>query len=316
MTTAPRAGALLLAVALSVGLVACTDDEGPAPTTTAGPTTTTEVPLATPPEILDAGLEPRQELRLQYQPGDEIVLRTATDLAVEQDVDGQRQRLDSPPIVQLVHLTVTAVEAGTTTVALGIDGVTVDGRDTDLSAERVAALQAALDPLTQVTGSMELDELGRATAVSLEVPEAISDDGRTAIESLRAQLRQLSPSLPEEAVGVGARWRTTAPAGALAGADLDAQLAQTITLVGIEGDRLTYDATVEVLASPQDLANGAGRLTALDVTGRATGWYELGSPAQEAEVRTTGSLTIESGDEPTTVEQRTSSVVRITPQAP
>lgn len=311
--------ALTLALALVLASAGCTDDDAPPPTTAAPTTTTTEVPLATAPELLDPGAEPRQALRLAYRPGDEVVLRIATDVAVEQEVAGRTQRLDSPPIVQLVRLTVAAAESGSTTLELAIDEVTVDGRDVDLSVEQVAELQAALDPLTGITGTIELDELGRATAVALDLPDDLPGAAAEAIAGLEGQLRQLTPALPEGEVGVGARWRSRVDARGLAGAGVDAELVQTVTLLALEEGRATYDATVEVLADPQaiELADGTeGELVAVSIAGRSTGWFEVSSPRQEAEVRTEGTATLTAADGAEAIDQRTVTVVRVASQAP
>lgn len=315
-----RARAALAALLVGAVLAGCSGgSDDPAPTTTEATTTTTEVPLATPPEVLDPGAEPRQALRLAYQPGDAIVLRYAVDLAVEQESGGRRQRLDSPPIVQLLRLTVEEVDGTDTVMGLAIESITVDGRDVDLSEEQVAALQAALDPLVGVTGTIRLDELGRTTDVAVDAPDDLPESAAASLAQLEDQLRQISPSLPEEEVGVGARWVARSDASGLAGGSIEGTLVQTVTLIGIEGDRLTYDATVEVLADPQDLALPDGTeasLSSAKVQGRSKGWFELGSPAQEADATTTGELQLAVGDDATPVDQRSSSVVRVTSQAP
>lgn len=321
MTFGSRLGALGLALALVGGAGACTSDAGSdaSPTsTTDATTTTTEVPLALPPAVLNPGRAPRQELRFALEEGDEVVLRYATDVAIDQEFDGRRQRLDSPPIVQLVRLTVTAVDGDEAELAMATESVTVDARDTDLTDEQVAELQASLDPLTGVTGTIRVDELGRTLAAELDVPDDLPAAVAQSVVQLEDQLRQLTPSLPEQPVGVGAEWVSRSDASGVPGAG-SGEIVRTLRVVAIDGDRVTYEATNELDGGPQELDLGDGTeatVVSSQMTGTSEGWFELGSPAQELDASTESTMALTVGDDETPVDQRTSIRVRIAPQAP
>ena len=74
---AARLASVVPFVTLVAATTACTSGSDPSPSSTTA-TTTTTVALADPPEVLDAGAEPRRELRLAYRTGDEVVLRAVS----------------------------------------------------------------------------------------------------------------------------------------------------------------------------------------------------------------------------------------------
>lgn len=302
------AGAIACLLA-TTGLTSCSKDRGASPTTTATSTTTT-IPVAEPPEVLDAGAAPRRQLRPTMHAGDQVRLRVATDVIVHQTVDGRQQRLDTPPIVQQVALTVTDADDTGYGLRIEIDSVVVNGRDSDLDAERVQALTDQVAPLAGLVGTSRFDHLGRPIAIEIDAPDGLSDSARSALSGLRDQLAHLAPALPEEAVGVGARW--TSPI-ATADGGLDLTGSQTVAITAIDGDRISYEVVIDAEAPAQELSSG-DHLTSANATGEGTGWFDLASPAYAVDVTTKGTAT--STREASRVEQRTQTVVRVTPQDP
>ena len=317
MSFARRAGALALAGALAA-TTACTSGSDPSPSSTTA-TTTTTVALADPPEVLDAGAEPRRELRLAYRTGDEVVLRIAQDLVVDQ-VEGDRaQQLDSPPIVQVVALRVASVDEDEIVLETTVRSATVEAAGTALDADQAAALQEQLDGLAGLRGEVHLDPLGRVLATELERPDDLPDEVGRVLDALGAQLGQLSPRLPEEAVGPGARWRSEVPVVALGDGAVSGTTVQTTTLTAVDGDQLTLSVELALDRDEGAIERADGTiLRDLALTGSGTAVIGLDRPTQRSELRTRSSATLVVeggvGDGPRTVEQRTTTLSRVGPQ--
>ena len=247
------------------------------PTSTTSTTTTAPVPRTDPPELLDAGAEPRQALRVAYTEGQEATVTLTSDLQVEQRSEGRTQRLDSPPIVQTLAYRVGTVTDDGAQLTVEITDVAVKAKGTGLDDE-VARLQDELDPLVGLQTTATATPLGEVRDVAFDVPDGLGAAATAQIEALDGQIEALGPSLPVEPVGVGARWRTSvaSPAGGVR-----TTLASTVTLTGVDADGVAYTSDLTGTAAPQDLQlaglpdGTTARLESSKLTGRATGTMRL-----------------------------------------
>jgi len=75
--------------------------------------------------------------------------------------------------------------------------------------EVVNALRPSLTPLVGLSGSVVADSRGQTKSTSLNLPQALDPTTQQIFEQLSSSLGQLYAPLPEEAVGLGARWRAS-----------------------------------------------------------------------------------------------------------
>lgn len=294
--------AALAAVAPGCGLFG--DDDAPAPTTTAV-TTTTAVPAPTT-ELLDPGAEPRRPLRFAF-PAGEVVVHISMDLSVLQDVDGSVSGVDPPAVVQVVRLATTPREGGDAAVTVTVEDVRLGGGATD---EQRAALGDELAALVGLTGTGVIDDRGRVTDFSYASDGAPGGDLAPIVDGFGDQLQALVAPLPEEPVGVGARWRSTTSAD-VGGAAMPVSTVYELT--DLTGDDLSYTSTGDGTARdlPLDPARFPGDITPhlLEVrsTSRGTGTVSLRSLAASAVVsgETTQSMRFDDADGSSTVRQQT-----------
>lgn len=292
-------GAVALLVTGSVsgcGLLG-SDDASPTTTAPAPTTTTTEAPKATadPPELLDAGAEPRQPLRVAYTEGDEATVTFTSDLQVRQDSKGRTQRIDSPPIAQTLRYEVGAVDDDGARLTIRIEAIGAKGKGTGLDDEQIQAIDEQLAPLVGLEATATATPLGELADLSFDPPEDLDAPLATQLDALEEQLPALGPGLPSEPVGVGASWRTTSTT-TVGGAAV--ATTSTITVTAIADGSVAYTSTIRTSAEPQDLAlsgladGTTARLTASDVEGTGTGSMGLDHVALALRTRLRGTQAI------------------------
>ncbi|WP_421117824.1 hypothetical protein ACE2AJ_10255 [Aquihabitans daechungensis] len=290
------------AVAATMLVAGCSlfggDDDAPATTTTSTSTTTTTAPpvaRSQAPELLDAGDEPRQPLRVAYSEGDEAEITFTSDLQVTQQNGDRTQRLDSPPIAQTLTYTVGRVSDEGAQLTVRIDAIAAKGKGTGLSGEELDALDEELEPLVGTEGNGLVTPLGELQDFVFDVPDGLPDDLAAQLDALQDQIPALGPALPAEPVGVGASWRTTSTSSA-GGAEVET--VSTINVTGIEDGLLRYTSTIRTSAEPQDillagLAEGTiARLESSDLQGSSTGAMGLDRVAISLRTQLSGSQAI------------------------
>lgn len=286
--TRRRARAAAGAVAAAVVLAGCSlfgsDGDTPTATTTAPSTTsTTAAPTARsqPPELLDAGDEPRQALRVAYTEGDTAEITFTSDIEIAQESDGRIQRIDSPPVAQVLTYTVGTVTDAGAELTVRIDSIAAKGKGTGMTEEELAAFDEELAPLAGIEGTTTVTPLGEIDAIAFDVPDDLPEALAAQIEALEDQLPALGPAFPAQAVGVGASWRTTSTSST-GGAEVETVSTITVTAIG-EGT-VEYRADIRVSAEPQaieltGLPEGTtARLDSSVTTGSSTGTMGLDRP--------------------------------------
>lgn len=206
--------------------------------------------------LLDAGAEPRRELR--YHP----VAGAHEPMTIRVDLD-----FDMAGLGRIVSPT-TVMRAATDVVAVQADGVIV---------QRLILEQAEVEPRAGATPEME-----RAMAAELEgsTCDVATQrmDARGNVLGVRVvgdgmladqldQLDGLSTPLPAEAVGVGASWQVQETV-TQKGITLDRVV--TMDLVAIDGERVTLRGTIDVTAPPQSIDQDGVRTELTSMSGTAT----------------------------------------------
>jgi hypothetical protein len=135
--------------------------------------------------------------------------------------------------------------------------------DKRVKAELAKAYEAALAPLVGIKGSGITSNRGITKDVKFDVPADASDALKAALAMARGAATQLAQPLPDEAVGIGAKWQTTSTAVI---GEITAVTNATYKLVALEGTQ----AKLEVTVSVKGTGSGAGNLTTEAKGGGAT----------------------------------------------
>jgi hypothetical protein len=259
VTRARAAAAAIAAAGLVLAGCSGSDDQAePSPSTTAAPTTTTTVPEADL-RVLDPGAEPRRELRYRLTEGSATLATFTTDLELEQERAGVRQRLDAPPVRQTLAHRVTSVDDdGVAQVESEVVALEVQADGTGLTVAEVDELQRQLAPLARTTGSVEVGLRGEVLGVEAGDGSATDDGTDDATDDLAAAALGLAPVLPEEPVGIGGRWEIATDVE-LGGRPAVVERTYTLTALDDEGFTWELDVTIDGASTFTGQASGSNR---------------------------------------------------------
>jgi len=275
----------LLALTLVVSLAAACgsdDDASDATTTTLARSTTTEEPTTTTTEapassvtveLLDAGAEPRQVLRLRVTEGATDATTQRTQITLVQEIGGQRQELAAPTTEIDMDHAVEDVEDDRFTL-VGTFGA---ARVAEGDPAAVAETERLLGELEGAAIALAMTDRGAIVESRID---GLGDTGNPVFDqltsSLADQAANLSFPFPEQAVGVGARWSVTTEAE-IAGLPMRAQYLVTATRIDDAGVAADLAATLTFVPGPVDLQGVQGEVIEGELTGTGTVTWPLAS---------------------------------------
>ncbi|MGF1469467.1 MAG: hypothetical protein ACFCGT_25380 [Sandaracinaceae bacterium] len=156
--------------------------------------------------LLAPGATPRRALRYRHDEGhvENVLVRLAIQEIAESG--GQAQMGGTPPISLLVRLGPTRLDGSLVEIPVVID-MAQAAVPAEVDPEAAAAIQRQVEPLSRVRGVLVTDRLGRTRGTRVPLPPDVSFETAQMLGDIRATL--MTVPLPEEQVGVGARWETT-----------------------------------------------------------------------------------------------------------
>ena len=267
-------GALVVGAALvlsSCGLFGGSDgSDATRSSTVPRSTSTTSTTIAAPStDLLSPGTAPRRVLRLELTPGVTTVAMT-TDIDLTQRAAGTTTKVPSPAVRQVVAFRVGTFTDGVADVSFAIRSSAVVRANTDLTDAEVTSIDEAYATLAGIGGTGRIDTQGHLTGFRYQIPPGASPTVRTYLTTVQDQFQDLSVPLPTEAVGVGARWRSTRT---LVSSGVNVTQETTYTLTSLSDTEMGYTSVVTQTAQDQDmtLAGLPTGTTAHLVSARGTG---------------------------------------------
>ena len=241
--------------------------------------------------ILSTGTGTKKALR--YSIPADFKTHLELTVAVEMTINalGQAIAVPSTPIRLGADVAVTKIEGDDITYSLAFTGATLDG---DATSPLASALQAGMAGISGVKGITTVSTQGvTKSSSSLEVSDA-------ALKTMLAQssVENLSSALPEEAVGVGARWEVRQSMAN----DGSTQFQSAIyEVTAIDGPSVVLKVTTTSTAPSQTISNpmvaavgGEMRLDSLTGSGTGTVTVRLDSliPTSAIEQATSATMTM------------------------
>ncbi len=235
--------------------------------------------------LLDAGRPPRRVLRYSWKPGraERLTLDLRTMASTESEGDHPTD-VPLPSVRVGVAIEPRAVTpAGELTYAWHVTSTKVTPAPGS-NPQIAEGMDHEVAVIAHLVGTADVAPSGLAEEVAID-PTSVGDArdaGATGemVDQVRQTLTDLETPLPDEAIGVGARWEKVAR---LAARNAVVTQSETFTLASLSGDHGAVDDVLAQTAPPQDFPTpGAGdsgtrgaRLESMLAAGTAKARFDL-----------------------------------------
>ena len=159
-------------------------------------------------EVISTGTGKKEKLRFKSKVGAKqrinVTLNKDTLMSIGQF---KMPRAKLPAYVITLDSTVTKVESnGDIHYDIAYSDVKIQG-DAQTDSQLIKVISKQIGQLENFKGSAIIDNQGRAKKVSYVIPETVDINIKFLVEQLSNSLQQLSSPVPEQAVGIGAKWQ-------------------------------------------------------------------------------------------------------------
>lgn len=222
-------------------------------------------------ELLDAGNEPRQELRFRPTKGSVQKVTFIMQMDMTTSVNGQ-----AIPGAKLPSQKFTLE---TTVRDVSPEGdVTMDFKYTDVgliddpanSSPVAELIEKNLKPLIGASGTAVVTSRGITKSNQFNVPEKMDPLIKATLDSMKDSLNRLSSPLPAEAVGVGGKWKVTQEMS-VSGMTLVQEATHEVEQLDAQGATMKVDMTqradAQEMKAPGLPAGAKMSLESLETTG-------------------------------------------------
>jgi uncharacterized protein DUF6263 len=224
-------------------------------------------------KLVDAGKGAKKQLRFTAKKGltRSMVMTMKMGMAMSMGANSM-PRQDLPVMKLTMDMKVTDVTAG------GDIRYTFSLKQPEVIADKgtpqavIDAVKSASKGMAGLTGYAVVTSRGFTKEADINVPKDADPQMKQFMDSIKQSLYQISAPLPEEAVGVGAKWDTVMQL-TQNGMTLD----QTATneLVDLKGDTGKLKLTLKQSAKPQKIAVNGMDVNVLSLASNGTGETSL-----------------------------------------
>lgn len=243
--------------------------QAPDPTAMAEPAADVEAKGPPEVELLEQGQEPRRELRLNLSNLQDETMVMDIDMSSHIEAGPQVMDIDLPTMQMVMDIDQKKVtQEGNLSYHFTLREAKVMPGE-GANPQMVAAMRQGLTSVQGVSGSGVVTPRGETLEASIEVPEGAPPQVKQQLDQMKGSLQQMSASLPEEPVGVGASWRVKMT---MPGTAFEIEQTATYTIERFDGDAVVLNVEFKQEA-PEQLMGPAGqqvKLTSLEGSGKGT----------------------------------------------
>jgi hypothetical protein len=209
---------------------------------------------------------------LHPSPGDEQKVELTVKLSMATKAGDQASpAMNLPAIKMTLEAKVKAVaDNGDIACEMGMGDIGVS--DTAGAApEVVEAIKGVFSGIKGLSGSGTVTSRGVNQGIEFKAPPGSNPQVSQMMEQMKDFYTQIAVQLPEEAVGVGAKWQVNMPIKTQ-GMTIEQKAAYEI--IAIEGERVTTRSTITQRAANQKIQNpalGGMKMELIQMTGEGTG---------------------------------------------
>lgn len=274
------------------------------------------LPVGQPPivRLLEPGAEPRSDLSYTLVKGTSQKMAMAMDMAVGLKTKGQSAPSMPMPRMTMTFDTTTADKNGAGEFKIDSRLVATSVDPSGGQQEQMArALRPQIEAMKGLGMTYWVNPRGNVRDVKLDVPPSVPAAAQQIMNGMSHSFESMVTPLPQEPVGVGARWQVVSRLNT-GGADI---LQSAIyTLKSRSGQRASLDVTVLQLAAndtirtPQMPAGMSAKIKTFSSTGSGTSQLDVKSVAPEGgtmSLKTTMEISVQGAGagEDSTVETAT-----------
>lgn len=246
-------------------------------------------------ELIEAGNAPHRQLRFAPKVGDKLSKVMSMKMSQVVTVAGQQPpQMELPGQKMYMDMEVTNVDSnGDIDFQYRyVDIEVVD--DQDNPSPIAAQIESMLEPMISTKGTATITSRGLSKKADLEISEELNPLIKSMIDGMRDSMNKLSSPLPEEAVGVGGKWKTVQQLNANG---ISLEQTSTYEVTELDLNSFTLRITVEQRADPQEVKNAmlppgaVMKLKSLETKGEGTSRFELNNILPKSSVVTMTSST-------------------------
>lgn len=190
--------------------------------------------------LLEAGEEPRRELRYTFTEGDQFVAEFVQTMGMASD-NGMMPEMSFPPIRQTLEITVTDVDEETARYEAVWGEVKID-EDPEAMPGMLDMIRDEMEGMEGMRGWYRVDNRGRVLESGMDLPPDVSPMIAGMMEQMEESLSDLSAMFPAEAIGVGARWAVESTSDMM---NIAMSQRAVLVLESLENDEARISMTVD-----------------------------------------------------------------------
>ncbi|MEG4963151.1 MULTISPECIES: hypothetical protein [unclassified Microcoleus] len=205
-------------------------------------------------ELLNPGVEPRQQLRLKPA----INVKETSVMTVKMDMDISASGRSSPegkiPIsVMTFETKVTKIDPnGDIHYEFAYTNSDIIGDTGNMPPAAREAMRSALKSMVGVKGSFIMDNRGFHKGGDIILPEGADNNLKQMVGQMSKSLEQLASPLPAEAVGKGAKWRVSSSSDF---SGINVNDIATYELDSWQDGVVSMNVSIEQQANPQNITS-------------------------------------------------------------
>jgi hypothetical protein len=203
-------------------------------------------------ELVNPGVEPRQQLRLKPSLGVKQTTTMIVKMEMEVSTAGRSTNVNKvPTMVLTIDTQVTKIDAnGDIHYDFSYANADIAADTPNLPTAALDSMRSAVKKLVGLKGSFIMDSRGGNKGGSFTLPAEADNNFKQMVQNMSKSLHQLASPLPAEAVGQGAKWRISFPSNA---GGMNVNQTAIYELIDLQDRVATLKTSVEQQANPQNL---------------------------------------------------------------
>lgn len=199
-------------------------------------------------KLLSAGKGKKTKLRFVPKKGAKQTVEFTMGMTMSMKMGAMAMPANTAPATVLtMETTVTDVSSnGDVTYSFVFKSLDLVGNGS-LPAEAVAEMKKATKELTGTKGIGKISSTGYNLGANFELPKTASPQAKQTLEGMKTTLSQFAAPVPNEAVGVGGKWRVDFETDSAMGIQI--KQAMTYTVKSLKGSRVELGVEVDQKAA-------------------------------------------------------------------